>query len=99
MDSIISSSDIFNSQSAELKKLPPLSLYIHIPWCVKKCPYCDFNSHQINGNVDSLEDDYVSGLTRDLEIALPQIWGRRVTSIFLVEEHQAYSVPGQLMPY
>jgi oxygen-independent coproporphyrinogen-3 oxidase len=82
MASIISTSDIFGSQSAELKQLPPLSLYIHIPWCVKKCPYCDFNSHEINGNVDSLEDDYVSGLTRDLEIALPQIWGRRVTSIF-----------------
>ncbi len=82
MASIISSSDIFNSQIVELKQLPPLSLYIHIPWCVKKCPYCDFNSHEINGNVDSLEDDYVSGLTRDLEIALPQIWGRRVTSIF-----------------
>ena len=82
MASIISSSDIFNSQTAELKQLPPLSLYIHIPWCVKKCPYCDFNSHEINGNVDSLEDDYVSGLTRDLEIALPQIWGRRITSIF-----------------
>jgi len=82
MASIISSSDIFNSQTAGLKQLPPLSLYIHIPWCVKKCPYCDFNSHEINGNVDLLEDDYVSGLTRDLEIALPQIWGRRVTSIF-----------------
>ena len=82
MVSIISSSDIFNSQIAKLKQLPPLSLYIHIPWCVKKCPYCDFNSHEINNNVDSLEDDYVSALTRDLEIALPQIWGRRVTSIF-----------------
>jgi oxygen-independent coproporphyrinogen-3 oxidase len=66
----------------ELKQLPPLSLYIHIPWCVKKCPYCDFNSHEINGNVESLEDAYVTGLTRDLEIALPQIWGRRVSSIF-----------------
>jgi len=82
MASIISPSDIFNSQSPELRQLPPLSLYIHIPWCVTKCPYCDFNSHQINGDVDSLEHDYVSRLTRDLEIALPQIWGRRVTSIF-----------------
>ena len=82
MASIISSSDILNSQTVKLKQLPPLSLYIHIPWCVKKCPYCDFNSHEINKNVDSLEDDYVSALTRDLEIALPQIWGRRVTSIF-----------------
>ena len=66
----------------ELEKLPPLSIYIHIPWCVKKCPYCDFNSHKIVGSIDSFEDDYVAGLARDLEIALPQIWGRRVTSIF-----------------
>ena len=76
------SSNIFNSQTVQLKQLPPLSLYIHIPWCVKKCPYCDFNSHKIDGNIDSVEDDYVAGLIRDLEIALPQIWGRRVTSIF-----------------
>jgi putative oxygen-independent coproporphyrinogen III oxidase len=82
MASIISPSDIFNSQTPELKKLPPLGLYIHIPWCVTKCPYCDFNSHQINGNVDSLEHEYVSRLIRDLEIALPQIWGRKVSSIF-----------------
>ena len=77
------SSNIFNSQTVQLKQLPPLSLYIHIPWCVKKCPYCDFNSHKIDGNIDSVEDDYVAGLIRDLEIALPQIWGRRVTSIFI----------------
>ena len=82
MASIISPSDIFNSQTPELKQLPPLGLYIHIPWCVTKCPYCDFNSHQINGNVDSLEHEYVSRLIRDLEIALPQIWGRKVSSIF-----------------
>ena len=82
MASIISPSDIFNSQAPELKQLPPLGLYIHIPWCVTKCPYCDFNSHQINGNVDSLEHEYVSRLTRDLEISLPQIWGRKISSIF-----------------
>ena len=82
MASIISPSDIFNSQAPELKQLPPLGLYIHIPWCVTKCPYCDFNSHQVNGNVDSLEHDYVSRLIRDLEIALPQIWGRKISSIF-----------------
>ena len=82
MASIISPSDIFNSQAPVLKQLPPLGLYIHIPWCVTKCPYCDFNSHQINGNVDSLEHEYVSRLIRDLEIALPQIWGRKISSIF-----------------
>ena len=82
MASIISPSDIFNSQAPELKQLPPLGLYIHIPWCVTKCPYCDFNSHQINGNVNSLEHEYVSRLIRDLEIALPQIWGRKISSIF-----------------
>ena len=82
MASIISPSDIFNSQAPELKQLPPLGLYIHIPWCVTKCPYCDFNSHQVNGNVDSLEHEYVSRLIRDLEISLPQIWGRKISSIF-----------------
>ena len=76
------SSNRLNFQTVQLKQLPPLSLYIHIPWCVKKCPYCDFNSHKIDGNVDSVEDEYVAGLIRDLELALPQIWGRRVTSIF-----------------
>ncbi len=82
MAAIITSSDLLNSQSLGLRTLPPLSLYIHIPWCVKKCPYCDFNSHEINGDVTVLEDEYVAGLTRDLEIALPQIWGRRVVSVF-----------------
>ncbi|TFH12458.1 MAG: oxygen-independent coproporphyrinogen III oxidase-like protein [Nitrosomonadales bacterium] len=82
MAAIIVSSDILYPQSIGLKSLPPLSLYIHIPWCVKKCPYCDFNSHEINEDVIALEDDYVAGLTRDLEIALPQIWGRKIISIF-----------------
>ena len=63
-----------------LKALPPLSLYVHIPWCVKKCPYCDFNSHEARGTAP--EQDYVEALSADLEHALPQIWGRRVYSIF-----------------
>ncbi len=59
---------------------PPLSLYIHIPWCVKKCPYCDFNSH---GQKDALpETAYIDALLRDLESALPDIWGRKIHSIF-----------------
>src|SRR5207302_1115033 len=60
--------------------LPPLALYVHIPWCVKKCPYCDFNSHQVRGDVP--ERAYVEALVSDLELALPDVWGRRVTSIF-----------------
>lgn len=65
-----------------LKQLPPLSLYIHMPWCVKKCPYCDFNSHEITKDIDLLEDDYVNQLICDLEVALPLVWGRSIISIF-----------------
>jgi putative oxygen-independent coproporphyrinogen III oxidase len=61
--------------------LPPLALYIHIPWCLKKCPYCDFNSHERRGEVP--EARYVASLMRDLEFALPSIWGRRIVSVFL----------------
>jgi putative oxygen-independent coproporphyrinogen III oxidase len=64
----------------QLKALPPLSLYIHIPWCIAKCPYCDFNSHEKRGELD--EATYVEALTRDLESSLPLIWGRRVYTIF-----------------
>jgi oxygen-independent coproporphyrinogen-3 oxidase len=69
------------SQPASLKALPPLSLYIHIPWCVRKCPYCDFNSHEARGGVPDRE--YVEALLRDLDSALPLIWGRKVYSIFI----------------
>ena len=63
-----------------LKTLPPLSLYIHIPWCVRKCPYCDFNSHEARGNAP--EQDYIAALTADLEAALPLIWGRKIYTVF-----------------
>jgi len=63
-----------------LGQLPPLALYVHIPWCVKKCPYCDFNSHQVRESVP--EKAYVGALVSDLEQALPEVWGRRVYSIF-----------------
>jgi oxygen-independent coproporphyrinogen-3 oxidase len=60
--------------------LPPLSLYIHMPWCARKCPYCDFNSHEARGAVP--EERYVAALISDLERALPQVWGRRIHSVF-----------------
>ena len=68
------------SQAISFKALPPLSLYIHIPWCVRKCPYCDFNSHEAHGSVP--EKEYVAALVRDLELALPLIWGRKVYTVF-----------------
>src|SRR5438445_1359789 len=83
MTTIISPASISGSQSARLKSLPPLSLYIHVPWCLKKCPYCDFNSHEVRGQVSDLpESEYVAALMRDLEAALPLVWGRKVVSIF-----------------
>lgn len=66
--------------TSSFKILPPLSLYIHIPWCVRKCPYCDFNSHEARSSFP--EKEYVAALVRDLEMALPQIWGRKVYTIF-----------------
>jgi oxygen-independent coproporphyrinogen-3 oxidase len=61
--------------------LPPLALYVHVPWCVKKCPYCDFNSHERQGELPF--DEYISALVRDLEAMLPSVWGRRLQSVFI----------------
>jgi putative oxygen-independent coproporphyrinogen III oxidase len=80
----------------QLPSLPPLSLYIHLPWCIKKCPYCDFNSHEMRTTAhsaapdaatgklsDAVEQRYLSALMADLEASLPLIWGRTVHSIFI----------------
>jgi putative oxygen-independent coproporphyrinogen III oxidase len=80
---------VLNSNKVSLTALPPLALYIHFPWCEKKCPYCDFNSHQITeGNSKETksgfdERRYINALMTDLETELPNIWGRQVHSIFI----------------
>ena len=66
----------------QLAALPPLSLYVHLPWCLKKCPYCDFNSHEMNPAAMP-EARYIDALVADLETALPLVWGRQVHSIFI----------------
>jgi putative oxygen-independent coproporphyrinogen III oxidase len=66
----------------QLAALPPLSLYIHLPWCLKKCPYCDFNSHEMDP-ANLPEQRYLEALMADLDAALPLIWGRPVHSIFI----------------
>ena len=65
-----------------LPALPPLSLYVHLPWCLKKCPYCDFNSHEMRAS-DMPEQRYLDALVADVESALPLIWGRTIHSIFI----------------
>jgi len=64
-----------------LNALPPLALYLHLPWCVRKCPYCDFNSHERSGELP--EGEYVDALIADLEELLASIWGRRIVSVFI----------------
>ena len=69
------------SGTLQLAALPTLSLYVHLPWCLKKCPYCDFNSHELAGEMP--EQRYIDALLADLEASLPLIWGRTVHSIFI----------------
>ncbi len=77
--------ELFTQGQLHLKSLPPLALYIHLPWCIKKCPYCDFNSH-LGGTVSG--DDlpfsrYVDALLVDLDQQLPAVWGRRLYAVFI----------------
>lgn len=65
----------------QLQAPPPLAVYVHLPWCVRKCPYCDFNSHALRDEIP--EQRYLEALFRDLEASLPQVWGREVGSIFI----------------
>ncbi|MDO5625230.1 MAG: radical SAM family heme chaperone HemW [Pseudomonadota bacterium] len=69
----------------QLPALPPLALYVHLPWCLRKCPYCDFNSHERRAGVDAAAQQtrYVDALLADLEASLPLVWGRAVHSVFI----------------
>ncbi|MGN6702602.1 MAG: coproporphyrinogen-III oxidase family protein, partial [Burkholderiaceae bacterium] len=67
--------------SLQLPALPPLSLYVHFPWCVRKCPYCDFNSHEARGDIP--EESYLAAVRTDIEQSLPLIWGRKIQTVFI----------------
>jgi putative oxygen-independent coproporphyrinogen III oxidase len=80
--------------AVKLAALPPLSLYVHIPWCVRKCPYCDFNSHERAGALP--EKEYLNRLFFDVEEALPKVWGRRIVSIFIGGGTPSLFSPGSI---
>ena len=77
----MSAAIIRDARQVRFAALPPLSLYVHLPWCVRKCPYCDFNSHERAGDLP--EQEYLAALMRDLEGQVPSVWGRRIRSIFI----------------
>ena len=66
-----------------LGALPPLSLYLHLPWCLQKCPYCDFNSHEWREAGGPPEQRYLEAVQADLDAALPLVWGRKVHTVFI----------------
>lgn len=68
-------------QTRDFTELPPLALYIHLPWCVKKCPYCDFNSHEAKDDLP--EKQYINALLDDLALEMPSVWGRTFSSVFI----------------
>ncbi len=69
------------ARTPRFRVLPPLALYIHVPWCVKKCPYCDFNSHEARAGIP--EEAYVDAVIADADATVPAVWGRKVNSVFI----------------
>jgi len=80
-NAVVARVDVAAPSRPRFAALPPLALYVHIPWCIRKCPYCDFNSHEAKDEVP--EKVYADALIADLELALPSIWGRRIFSVFI----------------
>src|SRR5512138_1627294 len=74
--------ELMRPGTLSLPASPPLSLYIHFPWCVRKCPYCDFNSHEAFDNRVP-EAEYLDALAADIEASLPLIWSRPIVSVFI----------------
>jgi oxygen-independent coproporphyrinogen-3 oxidase len=73
---------LMRAGTLSLPSLPPLSVYVHLPWCLKKCPYCDFNSHEMR-QAELPESAYLDALCADIEASLPLVWGRQVHSVFI----------------
>jgi oxygen-independent coproporphyrinogen-3 oxidase len=73
---------LMRAGTLSLPSLPPLSVYVHLPWCLKKCPYCDFNSHEMPSN-ELPESAYLDAVCADVEASLPLVWGRQVHSVFI----------------
>jgi len=73
---------LMRAGTLSLPSLPPLSVYVHLPWCLKKCPYCDFNSHEMR-QAELPESAYLDALCADIEASLPMVWGRQVHSVFI----------------
>jgi putative oxygen-independent coproporphyrinogen III oxidase len=81
-------------RTVRLEVLPPLALYVHIPWCVRKCPYCDFNSHERASDLP--EEEYVDALVADLDELLPSVWGRRLMTVFIGGGTPSLFSPGSI---
>ena len=79
----MSVASLWRPGTLSLASLPPLALYVHLPWCLQKCPYCDFNSHEWREGGQAPEGRYLEALRADLEAALPHVWGRRIVSVFI----------------
>lgn len=97
MNTVEQARHLMRPGTLQLAALPPLALYVHLPWCLRKCPYCDFNSHESARGVDDAQAAaYLQALRADLEAALPLVWGRPVVSVFIGGGTPSLFTPGQI---